>query len=252
MEELVSIITPLFNSERFLSDCVESVLQQTYRNWEMIIVDDCSSDSSYALANQFAEKEPRIRVFQLNTNSGSGVARNKAIKEARGSIIAFLDSDDVWHSQKLSRHLKAMLQAKAAFSHTSYGYMSENGKKLTKKLEVSNDWVDYKGLLKRTEISCLTAMYDVRVVGKVYMPVLRRKQDYALWLEILKRGHMSFPVNECLAWYRQVEGSATSKKSSLIIKHYFFLRQTQSLSRFASLYYTIYWLVNGIIRYYIK
>lgn len=252
MEVLVSIITPLYNSERFISDCVESVLQQTYKNWEMIIVDDCSTDSSFILANKFAEKDSRIKVFQLNNNSGSGVARNKAIKESQGSVIAFLDSDDIWHSQKLSRHLKAMFQAKAAFSHTTYSYMSENGKKLKKKLKVSNDWVDYQALLKRTEISCLTAMYDVRVVGKVYMPAYRRKQDYALWLEILKRGHKSFPLNECLAWYRQVEGSATSKKSSLIIKHYFFLRQTQSLSRSASLYYTFHWLINGIIRYYIK
>ena len=248
---LVSIITPLYNCSSFLLDCVNSVLSQTYTNWEMIIVDDHSNDNSYQLALDLAKKDNRIKVFQLLKNSGSAIARNKAIKVAKGRFIAFLDSDDIWHKEKLKIHVLEMLRNNASFSHTSYGYINESGDFLKKTFNVSVDWVKYKDLLKRTEISCLTAMYDVNQIGKLYMPDLRRKQDYALWLLILKKGYHSFPVNETLAWYRQRKGSATSKKHKLIFQHYRFLISTQKLNPIAALYYTICWGINGILKYYL-
>lgn len=248
----VSIVTPLYNSERFIDQAINSVLAQDYKNWEMLIVDDCSSDSSINIVGTYTLIDSRIRLFRLTENSGSGVARNLAIREATGRFIAFLDSDDVWHPNKLSLHVKVMIESGAAFSHTSYGYMYENGTKYKKTFRVSDSWVDYRQLLRRTEISCLTAMYDVTVIGKIYMPNLRRKQDYALWLDILKKGHKSFPLDKVLAWYRQVEGSSTSSKSKLIIKHYQFLRKFQNLSRIESIYFSVFWIINGAIRYYIK
>ena len=250
--ELISIITPCYNNARFLPFCVQSVLGQLHTNWEMLIVDDCSTDNSFEIAQRFASQDARIKVFKLQINSGSGVARNKAILESKGDLIAFLDSDDIWHPEKLSMQLKYMKQYSAAFSHTSYGYLYEDGRVMKKRFIVSDKCVDYKSLLKRTEISCLTAMYDVRIVGKVYMPDLRRKQDFALWLEILARGYDSLPVKNVLAWYRQVNGSATSSKYKLVLKHYTFLRRTQNLSIMKSIHYTCYWLVNGVVRYYLK
>lgn len=212
-KELVSIITPLYNCKLYLKECIESVISQSYQNWEMIIVDDQSTDCSYKLALDYSQKDQRIRVFQLNKNSGSGVARNKGIKESKGRFIAFLDSDDIWHENKLKIHIDIMLSNNSSFSHTSYGYISESGDILKKVFKVSRNSIGYKELLKRTEISCLTAVYDVSKLGKIYMPDLRRKQDYALWLSILKSGHTSLPVDEVLAWYRQRKDSATSKKT---------------------------------------
>ena len=251
MEKLVSVITPLYNNSAFLEDCVNSVLNQEYQNWEMLIVDDCSSDDSYSLAQSLSAQDPRIKAFQMSENSGSGLARNKAIHEANGEYIAFLDSDDIWHPKKLMIQINAMELNNAVFSHTNYGYLSEEGKFLEKELRVSNNWVTYWDLLKRTEISCLTAVYNARVIGKIYMPDLRRKQDYALWLKILKAGNNSLSIPVKLAWYRQVKGSATSNKSALIINHIIFLRETQGMNLIKALYYTGLWMLNGIKRYYL-
>jgi len=247
---LVSIITPLYNNENFLNDCITSVINQTYKSWEMLIVDDKSTDNSYKLALNFSELDSRIKVYQTEANSGAGLARNLAIEKSNGKYIAFLDSDDIWHHDKLKIHIKEMIENNASFSHTSYGYLTESGVRLKKTLKVSSNWIGYYDLLKKTEISCLTAIYDAHKLGKVYMPDIRRKQDYGLWLSILRKGVKSYPVNQTLAWYRQVSGSATSKKHKLILKHYKFLRQNQGLNFFKSIYYTFWWGINGIKRYY--
>jgi teichuronic acid biosynthesis glycosyltransferase TuaG len=145
-----------------------------------------------------------------------------------------------------------MIENKAAFSHTSYGYIDVEGNEIKSPLRVSQHPVTYKDLLKRTEISCLTAVYDASIIGKFYMSEHRRKQDYALWLSILKTGVQSLPLDEVLAYYRQVPTSATSKKYNLIFKHYLFLRETQELSIIQSGYYTLSWMINGFSRYYMK
>lgn len=247
----VSIITPVYNSEEFLSECLDSVLAQSYSNWEMIMVDDCSSDRSIEIIEEYIKRDDRFILFQLESNQGSGIARNKAIKEAKGEIIAFLDSDDIWHPKKLEIHLAFMIEKNAAFSHTSYGYINEEGEKIRDTFHVSAKPVGYKDLLKRTEISCLTAMYNVAQLGKMYMPDLRRKQDYALWLSILKRDMKSYPLDEELAFYRQRENSATSNKFALIGKHFVFLWKYEKLNPFSSFYYTLMWIYNGLIKYYI-
>lgn len=251
MSTLVSIVTPLFNSEKYIRECIDSVLSQTYCKWEMIIVDDYSTDNSYSIAEEFVKIDKRIKLFKLSKNMGSGVARNFAIEKAKGSIIAFLDSDDLWHPQKLELHLAEMQKNKAGFSHTSYGYILTDGTVSNKISKVSRKWVTYNDLLRYTEISCLTAMYDVRVLGKMYMPIYRRKQDYGLWLNILKSGVNSFPVDIPLAWYRQVKGSSSSKKYKLVFQHYFFLRNSQDLGVLKSVQYTLLWIINGIRKYYI-
>lgn len=247
----VSIITPLYNAGEFLEPCIQSVLNQTHQNWEMIMVDDQSTDDSLKIAKTFAANDKRFVLDQLPKNEGSGPARNRAIELATGQIIAFLDSDDLWHPEKLSRHLAEMERVDAAFSHTSYGYIDEEGKPIRETFHVSNYPIEYHHLLKRTEISCLTAMYDVRKIGKMYMPNLRRKQDYALWLSILKRGFKSYPLDEELAWYRQRKNSATNNKFKLITSHWTFLRDHEKLSIPKSAFYFSSWIYNGLIKYYI-
>lgn len=247
----VSIITPVYNASRFLNKTAESVFDQTYTNWEWILVDDCSTDGSWSILKSLEKKDSRIRVFKNEENLKSGKTRNFAIKNAKGRFIAFLDSDDLWHKEKLSIQIPFMLNNQYYFSHTSYGYISENGEKIKSTFHVRKE-VDYYNLLKRTEISCLTAIYDAESIGKFYMSEHARKQDYALWLSILKSGVNSYGIDEELAYYRQVNNSATSKKYKLILKHISFLKDTQGFNSLQALYYTGYWMVNGFIRYFIK
>jgi teichuronic acid biosynthesis glycosyltransferase TuaG len=248
---LVSIVTPVYNSAPYLAAMIQSVVLQTYTNWEHILVDDGSKDNSVEIIKNLAATEPRIKLLHLPGNQGSGPARNIAIEAAKGKYIAFLDSDDIWHPEKLEKHVTFMQIHDAAFSHTSYGFIDEDGRIIRQTFHVSKEPVTFRMALQRTEISCLTAMYDVEKVGKMYMPDIRRKQDYALWLNILRKGFKSIPLDVELAWYRQRRGSATSNKFSLIHKHYIFLRKVMKLKRIYAFKYTALWIKNGLRKYYL-
>lgn len=247
----VSIITPVFNAQRFLLLTADSVFSQTYQDWEWILVNDCSTDKSWELMQELTKKDSRIRIFSNDENLKSGRTRNLAISKAAGRFIAFLDADDIWHPEKLSVQIAFMVNNDYHFTHTSYGYLDENGNRIKSTFHVSQE-VDYSHLLKRTEISCLTAVYDASKIGKYYMSEHPRKQDYALWLSILKNGINAYGIDKELAYYRQVNGSATNSKHKLIVSHVRFLMETQDFNIFTSVYYTIYWMINGFVRYFIK
>ena len=185
MNNLVSIITPCYNSENFISETINSVLNQTYKNWEMIIVDDVSTDRSVDIISTFCKQDARIQLHQLLDNSGAAIARNKAIELAQGTFIAFLDSDDLWLPKKLEYQLDFMLKNKYLLSYTSYEIINEDGN-LTNKIINCKDKLDYKRMLYSNEIGCLTAMYNRDILGKIFMPEIRKRQDYGLWLKILK------------------------------------------------------------------
>ncbi|MDM1044441.1 glycosyltransferase family 2 protein [Myroides sp. 1354] len=248
---MVSIITPVYNAERFLRETAESVINQTYQDWEWVLVNDCSTDDSWNIMQELADRDNRIKIFTNSENLKSGKTRNFAIQQAIGRYIAFLDADDKWHVDKLAIQIPFMMQNDYYFSHTSYGYLDELGNKIKSTLHVSKE-VDYQHLLKRTEISCLTAVYDAEKIGKFYMSEHARKQDYALWLSILKSGVKSYGIDKELAYYRQVKNSATSSKHKLILKHIDFLKDTQGFGTIKAMYYTGYWMINGFIRYFIK
>lgn len=247
----VSIITPVYNSALYLRETADSVIGQTYNDWEWILVDDCSSDDSWEIMQSLTKIDNRIKIYKNSTNLKSGKTRNFAIKEATGRFIAFLDSDDIWNKDKLAIQIQFMIENEYYFTHTSYGYINAQSQKIKSTFHVSKI-VDYKHLLKRTEISCLTAIYDSSKIGKFYMSNHDRKQDYALWLAILKSGVNSYGIDKELAYYRQTEGSATSKKHKLVFKHVKFLMETQNFSLIKAMYYTSYWMANGFIRYFIK
>jgi teichuronic acid biosynthesis glycosyltransferase TuaG len=252
MKSLVSVVTPVYNSADFLRRTFISLLDQTYTNWEWILVDDCSTDNSIDIINEIIRQDSRVKLLCNSENAGSGVARNKAIEASKGKFIAFLDSDDIWHKDKLAIQVEFMEKNAIPFSHTSYGYIDEFDRKIKSTFHVSKHPVSYFDLLKRTEISCLTAMYNCEELGRFYMSEHRRKQDYALWLAILRTGICSHPLDIELAYYRQTPNSATSKKYSLVFKHFLFLRTTQEMGVLRALYYTGFWATNGLIRYYIK
>jgi len=222
---------PCFNSERFLADSIESVLKQTYKNFELIIIDDVSNDGSMEIVESYHSKDKRIKILRNDENSGPAVSRNKGIEFAKGRYIAFLDSDDLWHPEKLERQVAFMQEANAAMSHTSYELMNELGEK-TGKIMHAKTKVTYRTLLFYNAIGCLTAMYDVeKTSGKQHGPDIPKRNDYALWLHILKKGHTSKGLDKVLAFYRVGQStSISSKKLDLIKYHWQLFRGIEKLS----------------------
>lgn len=211
MNRLVSIITPSYNSSKFIEECINSVIFQTYLDWEMIIIDDCSIDNSRDLIIKFAKGNDRIKPIFLDENVGAAEARNVAIKKSKGKYIAFLDSDDFWKNNKLEKQLDFMSKNDIAFSFTSYQPISENGVEKYSVIGVPKE-IDYHSYLKNTIIGCLTVVIDREKTGEFQMPNIRSSHDMALWLLIMKRGFSAYGLDENLAYYRIVSTSNTSKK----------------------------------------
>tara|TARA_R110000868_G_C10801029_1_gene757080 strand:+ start:48 stop:794 length:747 start_codon:yes stop_codon:yes gene_type:complete len=248
MNEMVSIITPVFNAELYVRQCVESVLIQSYENWEMIFCDDCSTDKSVEVIKEFAKKDSRIKLLSCETNSGAGVARNKAIEHASGRYIAFLDSDDTWYPQKLQLQINFMKVNNYYFTFTTYDKIDEVGNNLNNIIK-SKRVVDYHSALYKNPIGCLTVMYDVNFFGKQYMPSIRKRQDYALWLNLLKKTN-GYGLSECLSSYRVGKESISSNKLKLLKYEWQIYRDVEGLSFFKSAFYTVSAIVLKLKSYF--
>ena len=248
MSDLVSIITPSYNCEKYLGDTIHSVINQTYYNWEMIIVDDLSNDNSYDLAKEFAKQDSRIKVIKLDKNSGAAVARNKGIEIAKGRYIAFLDSDDLWKPQKLEKQIKFMKQNNYVFTYTAYELINEKNKVLNKKF-IPPKKVSYTDMLKTCSIGCLTAIYDTKHLGKVYMPLIKKGQDYATWLKILKMTDYAYGLQEPLAIYRIRSGSVSRNKFRAIKFQWKIYRDVERLGIIYSIYYLLFYIYHGLKKY---
>jgi teichuronic acid biosynthesis glycosyltransferase TuaG len=241
---LISVVTPSFNAADTLMRCIGSVKEQTVSYWEHIIVDDGSSDSSYEIITEASRNDPRIRSVQLDKNSGAGAARNRAIEMARGRYIAFLDADDQWHPQKLERQIAFMQRNKAAFSYTGFVYQSDRGSYAVSVPPTAT----YNSLLKNNVIGCLTAVYDTSQLGKVYMPNIRRRQDYALWLELLKRTDIAHGLDEPLAIYNVSDYSLSGSKWRANLDLWRMLRNVEKINPFLATYYLIISRLNRLLR----
>ena len=213
---LVSIITPSYNSADFITDTIEAILKQTYPHWELLITDDCSTDNSVEIIEEYARKDARIKLLKLEKNCGAGVCRNKSIETAKGRYIAFCDSDDVWMPQKLEKQLEFMEKMDCALSYSSYMVMNESGDVYG--IVVSPKKIDFVSLKRDCGIGCLTAMYDTGKTGKMYMPPIRKRQDWGMWLEILAKCKVAYGIKEPLAYYRIRSGSISNNKFALV-KH---------------------------------
>lgn len=246
MSDVVSIITPLYNSSEFLEQTIQSVVSQTYQSWEMIMVDDCSTDNSLEIAQRYAAKDKRIKIIRLDHNSGPAVARNRAIEAAAGRYIAFLDSDDQWVSHKLETQVNFMRARDIAFSYTAYEKLNECGE-LVGIIGVPSK-VSYHDLLKVCSIGCLTAMYDTHKIGKVYMPLIRKRQDLGLWLRILKTEQYAYGIQEVLARYQMRSNSISANKRSAAQYTWRLYRDIEKLNFFIASYYFMHYAVNGVLR----
>ena len=248
MQELVSIIMPNYNSASFIKESIESVLAQTYEKWELIFVDDCSTDDSVKIIESLIADDKRIKLIKLAENSGPAVARNHAIKEAKGRYIAFLDSDDLWYPDKLSKQLSFMKEQDVPLSFTGYDRIDEQSSMVIDQLHVSFR-VDYDELLKQNIIGCLTAMYDTQKLGKVYMPDILKRQDFALWLTILKKIPYAYGLDESLAYYRVRTASVSSNKILASKYNWKLYREVEKLPLHKAIYYFGWYTYKSILKY---
>lgn len=244
---LVSIITPAFNSEKFIAETITSVQSQTYQNWEMIIVDDCSTDKTAEIISSFQEKDSRIKYIYNSTNRGSAVSRNMALQKAKGRWIAFLDSDDVWHPEKLEKQIEFMMKNSYHFSYTNYCEIDEksdeNGiiisgpKIVTNKLMIAYCWP-----------GCLTVMYDAEKIGLMQSVDIKINEEYAMWIKISKLTDC-YLLDENLAKYRRHSDSLTSLSYFKLIKwHYKMFKKSEGKGVVMSIALTINNLIFGIIK----
>lgn len=243
---LVSIITPAFNSEKYIKQTVESVQSQTYSNWEMIIIDDCSTDNTVSIVKKEQDADSRIKLIVLDENSGAAVSRNTGIRAAKGKYLAFLDSDDLWKEDKLEKQVNFMLENNYLFTYTSYSIMDQHGDLLNKSV-IAPPKLDYKFLLKKPgSIGCLTVMLDREKIDDVLMPNIKTRQDFALWLKVLRNGVTAYGLNESLSLYRKVPGSISSNKIKAAKKNWYVYRHIEKLNLFQSVWYFLNYAVRAI------
>ena len=245
MTDLISIIMPSYNTGRFIKDTVESVLKQSYSNWELIIVDDCSTDDTDDVIKPYLTDE-RIRYIKNAVNSGAAISRNLALKEAKGRWIAFLDSDDLWEVQKLEKQISFMKENGYAFSYTDY-MIQLNGKWLPY-IYTGPRVVNRKKMYDYCYFSTITVMYDRDVIGLIQIENLKKNNDYAMWLQAIDKSNC-YRLPECLSYYVKHEGSISSGNKLKLIKwHYILFRNGLHKNRFESVILTIRNLFFGVIK----
>ena len=244
---LVSIIMPSYNASRFITESIKSVIVQTYQNWELLIADDCSKDSSVEVIKKIIDKDQRIKLFSLLKNVGAAAARNVAIEHANGQYIAFLDSDDVWEPEKLERQLAFMKENKYAFTYSEYYVMEEDGKKTGSFIRIPSS-LSYRQYLRNTIIGCLTVVIDRTIVGDFRMPLIKSSHDMALWLLIMKRGYKAYGIKEVLAGYRLVSTSNTAKKWKAAKDVWRVYRKIEHLSVLFSAFCFCGYVFNAVIK----
>jgi len=247
----VSIITPVFNVAELVGATIDSVLSQTYGDWEMLLVDDVSTDGSWNVIQSYADKDPRIKSWRLARNSGAAKTRNFAIDQANGRFIAFLDHDDIWLPDKLQKQVKFSLAKSAAITHTDYEYIDASGNRIGKIIR-AHKLLTYRKMLAYNYIGCLTAMYDTEKIGsKVFMPDILKRQDYALWLKIMRNGHYAYGLNETLALYRTGRKSLSSNKLDSAMYNFKLLREIEGLSKPQASYYFVKYCILGMKKYFL-
>lgn len=245
-ENLVSVIMPSYNSENYIRSAISSVIDQTYTNWELIIVDDASTDMTRQVVQSFHEADSRIKYYRLTVNSGAAIARNKAIDYAIGRYIAFLDSDDVWFPHKLSAQIRFMKDNNYTFSCTSYTKIDENGNFLNRTIKAKKK-LDYDGLLKKCPGNS-TVVYDANELGKFKIPNIKKRNDYVMWLQVIKKAGMLYGIEEPLASHRVRTNGISSKKASLVFYHWKVYRDIEHLSFYKSCFLIFYWIVATIFK----
>jgi len=234
--DLVSIVVPVYNAARFLEKTIASVQNQTYTNWELILVDDYSTDNSFEIIQKYLKNDKRIKLFMNSVNSHAAVTRNKGIDESKGRYIAFLDADDLWAPTKLEKQVRFMQQKDCAFSFTGYEFADENGKPTGRKVSVPVT-LNYKEALRNTIISTITVMFDINKLSKddIYMPNVM-SEDTACWWKVLKIVKHAYGMQESLSYYRRSRGTLSANKIEAVKRVWSLYRNVEKQSLPFSLY----------------
>lgn len=240
----VSIITPVYNSGKYIRETIESVLSQTYTNFELILINDKSTDESLNICKSYNDN--RIKIIDLKENVGVCSARNIGTEHASGRYIAFLDSDDVWLSDKLSKQIKFMEKSQSEISCTEYERVDENGEKIG---YISiKEKISYEDMLKNNYVGCLTVVYDTYKIGKMYFEKINKNEDYLLWLKIIKKVQYIYGLCENTAKYRVIRGSRSSNKFKVVLSRWEIYRKYEKLNIFSSFYYIINYGIIALVK----
>lgn len=246
MNDLVSIVMPSYNTAKYIADSIKSVQDQTYPNWELIIVDDCSTDDTDKIVESIQDQ--RIRYIKNETNSGAAFSRNRALREAKGRWIAFLDSDDLWKTEKLEKQIRFMEENRYAFSYTNYEEIDADGKK--KNVIITGPKVISKtGMFNYCWPGCLTVMYDQKKIGLIQIENIKKNNDYAMWLKVCKKAEC-YLIDEVLAEYRRGRKGSISTNSyvELIKWHYRLYKMVEKENTLMSIANTVRNLVFGLYK----
>ena len=249
MNDLVSIITPVYNAEDFIHQVIESVIAQSYPHWEMIVVEDCSTDSSREIIRTFSEKDERIRMIEMTGNKGVGEARNTGLKEAGGTYIAFIDSDDWWYPDKLEKQLAFMKKGNYPISYTAYEMMDTEGKDIGRVIHAIPE-VTLHTYLKSTIIGLSTAMISREIIGDFAISNMRMRVDTQLWIRLLKRGFKAYGMDEVLARYRVHSNSISRNRLKAARQTWKLYFKVEKLGLFQSLYYFSHYALSAIKKHY--
>lgn len=244
--DLVSVITPAFNSGRFIAETINSVLSQTYQNWELIIVDDGSTDNTTQIVRLFQKKDNRIKLFENDSNKGSAFSRNLALKNAKGRWIAFLDSDDIWNRDKLEKQVEFMEKNDCHFSYTNYCEIDESSKETGISL-TGPKLITRNKMLAYCWPGCLTVMYDADYIGLLQTVDIKINEEYALWIKVSKKADC-YLLDDNLAKYRRHPDSLSHQSYLKLIKwHYLMFRKLDN-NVVASLFLTFGNVIFGTFK----
>ena len=250
MQPLVSIVTPVYNLEKFITETMDSVRAQSLEAWELLLVEDGSKDESVSVIRKYLEEtgDERIRLIIQEKNGGAARARNRGVKEARGRYLAYLDGDDLWTADKLKKQVRFMEETGAAFSFTGYEFADENGRGLGKIVRVPSV-IDYKEALKNTTIFTSTVMFDLKQIPKekLEMPLIK-SEDTALWWRILREGRLAYGLDENLVRYRRAGKSLSSNKLEAVRRIWNLYRKAEGMGILSSAYHFCFWAVRAVKR----
>ncbi len=247
MEEKVSIIVPVYNAEKYIRETIDCVKAQTYENWELVLVEDGSTDESLCILETVERQDGRIRVIRQE-NGGAAKARNHGLSKAAGRFVAYLDADDLWSPDKLEKQLAFMAKKEAAFSFTGYEFADEKGKGTGKIVRVPEE-LCYKEALKNTTIFTSTVIFDTKRLAKekLFMPMIK-SEDTALWFKILREGVTAYGLSENLVRYRRPAKSLSSNKLEAVRRIWRLYRKAEGLSLWYSFYNFCFWAVRAVKR----
>ncbi len=248
LEDTVSVIIPVYNAGKFLDRTLKSIFEQTYKNIEIVLVDDCSKDNSREIIEKYQQTHPEIVYHLQPTNQGAAVARNTALELAKGRYVAFLDSDDMWYPEKIERQLNLMKEKDAGFCFTAIEMINNEDQVVKKKRKVKEK-VNYRFLLHNTMIATSSVVIDRSKLGDFRMPLRRGGQDYATWLMLLRDGTVAYGINQALVQYRVGNASLSSNKFKSIKQVWQIQTQDEKICKIKAFFHVLCFSVNALIKY---